>query len=201
MTRVDASPITLGTTQGAAAFDIDLELPLDCYVIDVEALEDAGLDIDDSADRANAVDGSNAVDFEVDVDVDATETDTADPASPDEARQAQQAAFGAESELRTRDFWAEVVALHHTLSTDPHWQDTALHTAIVWVASGLSQGVLAESEHIEPALEIPGVDGPIRTPAEREHFLQEVRRLGSAALVVAYEQRGSALRSAGGGRG
>lgn len=91
------------------------------------------------------------------------------------------------------DFWAEVVGLHEQLLGHPQLAPRAVESAIAWVAAGFR---LAAS----PA---PNATGPssLQSPERLREFTASLSEQATRALLVAHEQRGSALRAAGGGKG
>lgn len=93
------------------------------------------------------------------------------------------------------DFWTEVVRLQSRLMSDPAFAPRALETAIAWVASRAScQGLSPSgSTRTAPSGGVgPGVGGA-REPSVADRAV--------SALLVAWEQRGSASRAAAGGKG
>lgn len=89
------------------------------------------------------------------------------------------------------DFWAEVVGLHEQLVHHPQLSPRAVENAIAWVAAGFR---LAAG---------PAPNGATNAaPAERlRDFTVSLSDQATRALLVAHEQRGSALRAAGGSKG
>lgn len=98
---------------------------------------------------------------------------------------------GPEFYTTPEDFWAEVVGLHEQLVHHPQLAPRAVENAIAWVAAGFRLAA------------VPAPNGAANAaPSERlREFTVSLSDQATRALLVAHEQRGSALRAAGGGKG
>lgn len=96
-----------------------------------------------------------------------------------------------------RDFWTEVVTLHEQLSQDPELRPHALDAAIAWAAAGAA-ALTAQPLLLAASAFTHTAPGP--RPSE-PGFRVNLEQQATRALIVALEQRGSALRAAGGSRG
>lgn len=126
------------------------------------------------------------------------------------AGQGSGAAQGRAHDVDQIEFWSDVVELHRVIATDPGLRGvltrfgSPLHTAIVCVAVGASHA----ATHGSPPGRAEGLQvgvvtspGDFRDATGVRELLDELQDAGAAALLVAYQQRGSALRAAEGNRG
>ncbi len=95
-------------------------------------------------------------------------------------------------DVRPEDFWQHVVHLHEQFSQDPQAHPRALESAIVWAT-------LAASAAATPGVTASRTSGVGQTRSDAERSKIEERAV--EALVVAWQQRDSALASVGRRRG
>ncbi len=203
--------VPIGAHAPAVIPSLEAQLELEYYVLDpTDGLSDLGLDeVDDgSANDASADDHADAT--RVDNIVDATPaTLGTDPTEAHDCRPGEDPNAGQEQreiasdlppEIHPEAFWDEVVRAQQAFAVDPQHLGPTLEAAVVWAANMMSQQAAARA--FGNARDIhPTKVGASAVLSDPRHAARTLEQQATAALVVAWEQRDSALYASGGARG
>ncbi len=217
---IDLSAVSLGLTTPNPAEE---PLGLEFYVLDatderdptdqLEPTDDLG-ELESEAELEPADDAATNEEAEVETPEGAVELFTSDQMERSEAQHEQgseQADPQGKAEhtpnhpailVHPEDFWEEVVRLQQSMGEQAHSGGRALEQAVAWAAIKMSTHASGATT-VRPATAARSMQGTAGTPMP-ETLAESVASLegqASTALVVAWEQRDSALHASRGARG